>query len=64
MATLDNNGEPGQADPWDEFNDYWIQLDGYDYNDLATDAFVVGFDVDGVVQSVASQALRSTYYRS
>ena len=61
---LMNNGEPVQGDPWAEFNEYWFQLDELDYNNLATDAVVVGFDANGVVQSIASQALRSTYYRS
>lgn len=63
MVSLQNGGEPVTGDPWAEFNEYWFQLDGADYNNLATDAFVVGFDAAGRVMSVASQALRSTYYR-
>ncbi len=63
MVKLQNGGEPVTNDPWAEFNEYWFQLDGADYNNLATDAFVVGFGAGGRVMSVASQALRSTYYR-
>lgn len=63
LVNLMNGGEPVESDPWAEFNEYWFQLDGPDYNNLATDAFVVGIDASGVVQSLASQALRATYYR-
>lgn len=64
MNSLPRNGRPGGGDPWDEYNDYWIQLDGLTYNILSPDAFVIGFSKDGVVQSVASQALRTTMVRS
>ena len=63
MVSLMNGGEPVTGDPWSEFNEYWFQVDGPDYNNLTTDAFIVGFDASGVVQSLASQALRATYYR-
>lgn len=59
-----NNGEPVLGDWWSEFNDLWLQVDNYIYNNLATDAFVIGFDASGIVQSVASQALRATLYRA
>ncbi|KIW11614.1 hypothetical protein PV08_10916 [Exophiala spinifera] len=58
------DGEPFTGDPWAEYNDYWIQIDENIYDNLSTDAFVIGFDTDGVVQSVASQALRTTMLRS
>lgn len=58
------NGEPFTGDPWAEYNDYWIQIDSNIYDNLSTDAFVIGFDKDGIVQSVASQALRTTMVRS
>jgi enterochelin esterase-like enzyme len=61
---IDPNGEPVTGDPWAEFNDYWIQVDQAIYNNLATDAFVVGFDSHGVVQSVSSQALRTAMLRT
>lgn len=64
MDALAQNGEPYGGDPWDEYNDYWIQLDGLTYNLLSPDAFVIGFDKNGIVQSVASQALRTTMVRS
>jgi hypothetical protein len=59
-----NNGEPVLGDWWSEFNDLWLQVDNYIYNNLATDAFVIGFDASGIVQSVASQALRTTLHRA
>lgn len=58
-----NGGEPALGDWWSEFNDQWLQVDNSIYNNLATDAFVIGFDASGIVQSVASQALRTTMYR-
>lgn len=58
------NGEPFSGDPWALYNDYWVQLDGYHYNTLATDAFVIGMNSDGMVMTVESQALRSTMYRA
>ncbi|KAK5451815.1 hypothetical protein LTS15_007538 [Exophiala xenobiotica] len=61
---IEPNGEPVTGDPWAEFNDYWIQVDQAIYNNLATDAFVIGFDNDGAVQSVSSQALRTAMLRS
>lgn len=63
LVSLANGGEPVTGDPWSEFNDYWLQLDGPDYNNLAADAFVVGIDGTGRVMSVESQALRAVYYR-
>lgn len=60
---LASNGEPVTGDPWSELNDYWLEVDELIYNDLATDAFVIGFDQDGVVQSVSSQALRTVMLR-
>ncbi|KAH8703424.1 putative penicillin-binding protein [Talaromyces proteolyticus] len=64
MDCLTRNGAPISSDPWSEYNDYWFQLDGLSYNLLAPDAFVVGFDENGIVQSLASQALRTTMVRS
>jgi hypothetical protein len=64
MTVLQNDGEPFGGDPWNEFNEYWFQTDEFMYNNLATDAFVIGFDAKGMVQSVECQALRSVYYRS
>jgi hypothetical protein len=64
MVALGDDGKPVEGDPWSEFNEYWFQLDSWDYANLATDAFVVGFDANGIVQSVASQAVRSTYHRA
>ncbi|KAI1609311.1 putative penicillin-binding protein [Exophiala viscosa] len=60
---LASNGEPVTGDPWSELNDYWLEVDELIYNDLATDAFVIGFDQDGIVQSVSSQALRTNMLR-
>ncbi len=61
---INPNGEPATGDPWSEYNDYWLQVDQAIYNNLATDAFVIGFDKDGIVQSVSSQALRTAMLRS
>lgn len=63
LEMLQNDGEPVGGDPWAEFNEYWFQTDEYMYNNLATDAFVIGIDASGMVQSVECQALRSVYYR-
>ncbi|KAK5172114.1 uncharacterized protein LTR77_003752 [Saxophila tyrrhenica] len=51
-------------DPWSDLGEYWIQLDGTMYNNLATDSWIIGFDADGMVQSVESQAVRAVMYRS
>jgi hypothetical protein len=64
LNVLSAKGEPDGKDPWAESNDYWYQVDSFNYNNLATDAFIVGFDDDGIVQNVRSQALRSTMYRT
>ncbi|KAL6252772.1 hypothetical protein RBB50_000491 [Rhinocladiella similis] len=61
---INPDGEPFTGDPWAEYNDYWIQIDSNIYDNLSTDAFVIGFDKDGIVQSVASQALRTSMLRS
>ena len=63
MIQLPNDGEPATGDPWSELNDSWYGIDSLDYNNLATDAFVIGFDGNGVVQSVSSQALRTVMIR-
>ena len=63
MIQLPDNGEPATGDPWSELNDAWYALDSISYNNLATDAFVIGFDQSGIVQSVESQALRTTMVR-
>lgn len=54
---------PLTAGLWPELNDYWVVLDNWIYNNKATDAFIVGFDKEGMVQSVQSEALRETLYR-
>ncbi|RFU31615.1 hypothetical protein B7463_g4741, partial [Scytalidium lignicola] len=64
MEALAQNGIPYGGDPWDGSNDYWFQLDSTSYNVLSPDAFVVGFDQDGMVQKLASQALRTAMVRS
>ncbi|KAH8812245.1 putative penicillin-binding protein [Xylogone sp. PMI_703] len=64
METLPQSGQPSGGDPWSGNNDYWLQLDSITYNVLSPDAFVVGFDHNGIVQNVASQALRTTMVRS
>jgi hypothetical protein len=64
MIQLANHGEPTTEDPWSELNDSWYGIDGFDYNNLATDAFVIGFDRNGIVQTVESQALRTVMVRS
>lgn len=63
LNTLTSNGEPVTGDPWSEYNDYWLEIDEDIYNNLATDAFVIGFDQGGIVQSVESQALRTAMLR-
>ncbi|KAK5050904.1 hypothetical protein LTR84_003463 [Exophiala bonariae] len=63
LELLPNNGEPTTADFWNHLDEWWIQMDTLIYNNLATDAFTIGFDKDGIVQSVASQALRTILYR-
>ncbi|KAK4943422.1 hypothetical protein LTR10_016913 [Elasticomyces elasticus] len=63
LESLSSNGEPITGDPWSELNDYWVSVDELIYNNLATDAFVIGFDQNGIVQSVSSQALRTTMLR-
>jgi hypothetical protein len=57
-------GEQDETDPWSVYNERWYAVDQNIYNNLATDAFVIGMDKDGVVQSVESQALRLTMYRT
>jgi hypothetical protein len=57
------DGEPDLTDPWSVYNERWYAVDQNIYNNLATDAFVVGIDKDGIVQSVESQAMRMTMYR-
>lgn len=64
MGLSMSNGEPITGDPWSYFNDHWLQVDALQYNNLATTAFIIGFDTDGIVQTVGSQALRSTMDRS
>lgn len=64
LELLPNNGEPSTADFWNHLDEWWIQMDTLVYNNLATDAFTIGFDKDGIVQSVASQALRTVMYRT
>lgn len=39
-------------------------LDALIYKNLATDNFIIGFDEDGIVQSVHSAGLRVTMSRS
>ena len=63
MVTLPNGGEPFPNAPPFAGNDYWYDVDTQIYNNLATDAFVIGIDAAGLVQSVESQALRSVYKR-
>lgn len=64
LNSLQNGGEPFTQDFWSVFNNEWIMLDTLDYNNLATDAFTIGFDKNGVVQSVRCQALRVDMVRS
>ena len=64
LNSLQQNGEPFTQDFWSPYNNEWIMVDALDYNNLATDAFTIGFDKQGVVQSVRCQALRSDMYRS
>ena len=59
-----NQGVPITNEFWSEINDWWLQVDNYIYNGLATDNLVIGFDADGVVQSVQPLALRTTLYRA
>lgn len=54
---------PGNQDPWFPYSDYWLQIDTDIYDNMATDMFVVGFDSDGIVQSIRSDAMRSTMVR-
>jgi hypothetical protein len=58
-----NGGKPDASDPWSEFNDYWYQIDSLIWGNLATDALIIGFDKDGIVQNVQDEALRETLYR-
>ncbi|GAM33678.1 penicillin-binding protein [Talaromyces pinophilus] len=61
---LASNGEPTEGDFWSYNNDYWMFLDALIYKNLATDNFIIGFDEDGIVQSVHSTGLRVTMSRS
>ena len=61
---LASNGEPTEGDFWSYNNDYWMFLDALIYKNLATDNFIIGFDKDGIVQSVHSAGLRATMSRS
>ncbi len=55
---------PGIHDPWYPYSDYWFQIDTFIYDNLATDMFVVGFDCDGIVQSVRCDAMQTTMVRA
>ncbi|EED23038.1 penicillin-binding protein, putative [Talaromyces stipitatus ATCC 10500] len=61
---LASDGEPAKGDFWSYNNDYWLFLDALIYKNLATDDFIIGFDKDGIVQSVQSAALRVSMSRS
>lgn len=63
MEFLVNNGEPVKGDPWSLLNAFWVGIDSPPYNNRALDAFVVGFDDDGIVQSIESDIARVTMYR-
>jgi hypothetical protein len=63
-AQLAPERQPSGAELWPELLDSWYFVDAYIYNNLATDAFVIGIDSDGVVQSVRSDSLRVTMYRA
>ncbi|KAH8691668.1 beta-lactamase/transpeptidase-like protein [Talaromyces proteolyticus] len=64
LNSLQQNGEPFTQDFSAVFNNEWLMVDSLNYINLATDTFTIGFDKQGVVQSVRCQALRSTMYRS
>jgi hypothetical protein len=64
LELLKFNGEPWTGDFWSHLNEWWIQLDTFIYDNLATDAFTIGIDKDGIVQSVAPHALRTVLYRT
>ena len=63
LSALPNGGEPGMDLTWNENNARWIWGDSASYGNLGTQAFLIGFDSNGVVQSVGSQALRCNMTR-
>lgn len=63
MSHLPNGGEPKRDLIWDENNARWIWGDFALYGNLGTQAFLIGIDSDGVVQSAGSQALRCNMTR-
>jgi hypothetical protein len=56
--------EPTTVGLFSEANDYWLSVDGGIYNNQPIDGFVVGFDRDGVVQSISLDAFAVTLTRS
>lgn len=63
MSALPNHGEPQRDLAWSESNARWIWGDSVVYGNRAAQAFIVGFDANGIVQSVGSQALRCNMTR-
>ena len=57
-------GQPYSDGLFNEYNDPWLGVDNWVYNNKATDSFVVGIDRDGIVQTVHSAALRVTMSRA
>jgi hypothetical protein len=56
--------EPDTVGLFPEANDNWLGVDGAIYNNQPIDGFIVGFDKDGVVQSVYLDAFVVNLTRS
>lgn len=59
-----NHGERRPGDWWSQYNDWWVQVDYTLYDNRGADAFVIGFNEAGYVQSVEPMVLRTTLYRA
>lgn len=57
-------GQPYADGLFNELNDPWLGVDNWQYNNRATDNFVVGIDRNGIVQSIQSATLRVTMMRA
>jgi hypothetical protein len=56
--------EPDTVGLFPEVNDNWLGVDGAIYNNQPLDCFIIGFDKDGVVQSLYLDALIVNLTRS
>jgi hypothetical protein len=63
-AELSKARFPDNPDLWPEYLDDWYVVDDGRYDNLATDAFIIGIDGNDIVQSIHVDALKVTMYRA